>query len=103
MGMVLRNWRQCRKTASLLLLLGEEKRQVGEVGDWVCEGVMRRTAQGAAPLYNGDDNDGNKNKGSEGEGRGCLLQVQPDCLGFGTRDYWGYDWHVGFGSDRPRP
>ena len=30
------------------------------VGDWVCEGVMRRTA-----LYSGDDNDGNRNMGSE--------------------------------------
>ena len=90
MAMVPRNWRHPRTVS--LLLLGEEKRQVMRlVGDWVCEGVMRRTALGAALfIYNGDDNDGNKNMGSEarfvlGGDAYCVASAE-GLFGFRSRD-----------------
>ena len=55
------------------------------VGDWVCEGVMRRTA-----LYSGDDNDGNRNMGSEarfvlGGDAYCVASAE-GLSGFRSRD-----------------
>jgi len=70
---------------------------------------MRRTAQGAALFITATTTMETKARGAkrvsswgvEGGICICLLQVQPDCLGFGL-EIGAMIGHVGFGSGRPR-